>query len=382
MPPGSAIYLTYPHLAHVDAAQLDEVQTILERTNAGRGRPKENGADPLYQRPKKRTRFPGQHARCWYCGRQAVWGANGEKHNLICAGARNWQCWNGTGFTGEFATRQVVELILREIGKLDRFDEQFAQIQEQAYRDRYGGVAQRREELEREGEAIIRKKMNLLDYIQDHGSHSDIQGRLRELDQEALRIRAEQRSITALEQGSVWMPKSAAELKAQLETELSKLAVGSFEAAELLKQLVPEFHFYGVRLLDGGHPLPRARVLLDLSGSIQAAARVPGLQDLLRSVHTIDLFEQPPQREQIREEAVALRVQGMYQRQIGARLPGKPRQPAVQRALLLDARMHELGVESPYVVLEEPPDDYTKQRRHKHHRYQFEPLDGYVRPPL
>ena len=99
--------------------------------------------------------------------------------------------------------------------------------------------------------------------------------------------------------------------------------------------------------------------MLDLSGCIDNAAHVPELQELQISVHTIDLFERPPQRERIREEAVALRAQGLLQRQISAKLEERPRQPAVQRALLLDAMMRKSGVGSPYVVLEEPPDDYT-----------------------
>jgi AraC-like DNA-binding protein len=31
---------------------------------------------------RKRTRFPGQQARCLYCGRQCVWGGNGITSNL------------------------------------------------------------------------------------------------------------------------------------------------------------------------------------------------------------------------------------------------------------------------------------------------------------
>ena len=379
---GEPIYLDIPHLAHVDACELDETRQRLTVANKDRGRPKVNGSDPLNRRPKKRTRFPGQHARCWYCGQQAVWGSNGGARNLTCAGSRNWQCWNGTGFTGAFATRQVVDRILSELHKVEQFEEQFALILEQAHRDRNGGVTRRREELERAEAALARKKKNLLDFIQDHGSHPDIEGRLLEIHQEDSRIRQELRTLELLKQGELWFPKSATELRTQLTLQLHELAAESFEAAELLKQIVPQFDYYAVRLLDGGHPMPRARVVLDLSGSIDHAAHVPGLQDLLTSVHTIDLFERPPQRERIREEAVALRTQGLLLRQIVARLEERPKMPAIQRALTLDQMMRERGAETPYMVLEGPPDDYTKQRRHKHRRYRFEPLEGYERTPL
>jgi len=44
--------------------------------------------------------------------------------------------------------------------------------------------------------------------------------------------------------------------------------------------------------------------------------------------------------------------------------------------------MKELGLESPYVLLLEPPDDYGRLRRHKNSKYRFEPEEGYVRKPL
>ena len=56
----------------------DEVNALLDEANKGCGRKPVNGVDPRHRVPRKRTRFPGQHARCWYCGRQYVWGGNGR----------------------------------------------------------------------------------------------------------------------------------------------------------------------------------------------------------------------------------------------------------------------------------------------------------------
>jgi site-specific DNA recombinase len=73
--PQGAHYLEYPHLAHVEEDLFDEVNALLEGSNRGLGRPRVDGVDPRQGVPRKRTRFPGQHACCWYCGREYVWGA-------------------------------------------------------------------------------------------------------------------------------------------------------------------------------------------------------------------------------------------------------------------------------------------------------------------
>ena len=92
--PNGPDFKEFPHLAHIEAALWDEVNTKLNANNKKLGRKPDNGKDPLLGVPRKRTRFPGQHAHCWYCGRQMVWGANGMVGNLMCNGARQWQCWN------------------------------------------------------------------------------------------------------------------------------------------------------------------------------------------------------------------------------------------------------------------------------------------------
>jgi site-specific DNA recombinase len=88
---------------------------------------------------------------------------------------------------------------------------------------------------------------------------------------------------------------------------------------------------YTVRLCDGGHPESRARVKLNLGGSIRDIQRVPGLESLLSRELTLDLFD-PPQRERIRTEAVRLAAEGLTERCIARSLSEKVTQPAVQSA--------------------------------------------------
>jgi hypothetical protein len=44
--------------------------------------------------------------------------------------------------------------------------------------------------------------------------------------------------------------------------------------------------------------------------------------------------------------------------------------------------MKELGLDSPYVLVLEPPDGYPKLRRHKNPKYHFEPREGYQQPAI
>src|SRR5438034_10509988 len=100
-----------------------------------------------------------------------------------------------------------------------------------------------------------------------------------------------------------------------INVEFHRLTVDLLDFGDLFRQLVPQMYVYLVRLCDGGHLLPRAKVRLNLVGSIVDAALVPGLQQLLSADLTLDLFE-TPSREAIRETVVALSAQGNEQREI------------------------------------------------------------------
>jgi CheY-like chemotaxis protein len=120
------------------------------------------------------------------------------------------------------------------------------------------------------------------------------------------------------------------------------------------------------------------------AGSIDGIERLPALRDWFTRTWTIDLFEEPPQREVIRPAVVALKVQdsSLSYEQIAQMLPQKPTATAVGNAVNLHRKMMELGLDQPYVLLREPPADYTKHRRHLSEKYRFEPLPGYLPPEL
>jgi site-specific DNA recombinase len=96
--PKGPSYYECPHLVHVDAARFDRVNARLAEQNKGRARKPIDGADVRWRVPRKRTRFPGQFATCWYCGRDFVWGGNGAKgdnttRTSSCNPRKPWHRW-------------------------------------------------------------------------------------------------------------------------------------------------------------------------------------------------------------------------------------------------------------------------------------------------
>jgi hypothetical protein len=371
----------FPHLAHVTAAEWDQVNALLDAANARFRRKAVQGHDPLQGVPRKRTRFPGQYSRCWYCGRHYVWGGNGITENLMCCGPREWHCWNSIGINGSLTTRKVVEVITTELYRLDGFDDQFRTLVWQAGRDGFLDPAQRWDRLARSEVTLAQQKEHFLAAIADYGPKPMFQEKLSEIEATERTLAKERRELEGLRTRALKLPESVAQLRQMLEEKFQQLATDSPDFGELLRQLVPEFHVYLVRLCDGGHLLPRARIRLNLGGIISDTQHVEGLETLLMRVWTLDLFE-PPQRERIREEAVRLAAQGLNQREIAQQLPEKATQTAVQRALALNHKMQELGLDSPYVLVQEPPQDYPKLRRFQNAKYQFTPLEGYQPPRI
>lgn len=383
--PNGPMYYECPHLAYLDPVEFDELNALLDQKNAKSGRKPIDGRDPLCGRPRKRTRFPGQFGRCWYCGRHQVWGGNGVTENLMCSGARKWQCWNAVGYKGELAVARVTEAISRELYALDGFAEQYRELVAAAGKNDSDDVARRREKLEADERAITRRQANLQEAIAEFGLLPWVREKVNELKVAEARAGAERRALERLVGKQLVLPTSTDEFRGLFEQSFAELAHDSFEFGMLLQKIVVDFRVHLVRLCDGGGLLSRAKVKLALDGIIPDAGQVPGLSQLLYREATLDLFE-PVQREAIREDSARLAATGMGPTAIAAAITlpdGKhPTDTAVQRALKLDERMRQLNLTSPYVVVIEPPEDCAKLRRHKNVEYRFQPLDGYQRPEL
>lgn len=373
--PNGAHFIEVPHLAHLDEVIFDELQEALSARNSKFKRKLVDGVDPRANVPKKRSRFPGQLVTCHYCGRFYGWGANGQGGHLGCSGTKKWKCWNSISFDGLLAVEAMVAAITAELRGLTGFESQFAEIVAAAHQQLHGGDSAARTEFEQQLRRLNKEKANVMAAVRENGSYATLTDELDAIQKQEKELsskldRLERRASTKL-----ILPESTGELLERFESEFGRLAIESTEFDILMRRLVPSISVHLVRRIDGGHPLPRAKVTLNLAGIYPDINLVPEFAKLVKREVTLDLFK-PTQIDLIRMPALILRNQGMTHQQID-QLEVRPTKTAVSNALALHETMDSAGLVSPYVVLNEPPSDYNKLRRHRNKRYHFEPLEGY-----
>ncbi len=231
------------------------------------------------------------------------------------------------------------------------------------------------QEIEVEAQALARTKRNVQAAIAEYGPSQLIREKLVEIEKSEAAL-SYKRSLFSQPDREPALPKSTTELRTAMEAEFQRLAVSSYDFADLMRTLVPNFSVHLVRLCDSRRLLPRAKVRLNLAGSFPDVERLSGAEAMMSRELTINLFD-PPQRELIRPEVIRFASAGLRQRDMASRLQGYPTQAAISRAFRLHQRMLELGLEDPYIIVLEPPNDRRKLRRHQHPRFRFEPLNGF-----
>ena len=380
--PKGPTYRECPHLAHLDPAEFDELNVLLKAKNDKYRRKLVNGIDPR-GRCRASGRFPGP-ARLLLVLRLALrlgrQRGDGEPDVLRQPGLALLEL---VRLRWPLGRQRLVSVITAELYQLDGFEAQFTEMVRSAQRDRSGGTADGWSQLLSDEAALAKEKENFNNAIKMFGARPTLLEQLNDIETREKELVPRRHRLEHLQTKTLELPESIGELRQRMEDEFKRLAVDSPEFGDLMRQLVPEFYVYLVRLVDGGHPLSRAKVKLTLAGIVPDAQLVPGLGEMLTRELTLDLFEKPPQRERIREEVVRLAAERIPQRQIAARLTEeKPKLAAVQKVLALDQKMKELGLETPYVLVTEPPEDYPKLRRHKNPKYRFQPREGYQRPAI
>jgi hypothetical protein len=374
-------YYDAPHLAFFDEEFFRELNSALDQKNACYAHAKSEGHASSPRRSRKRTHFPGQHARCLYCGRLFLWGGNGITGHLMCGGSREWRCWNSIGFDGAIAAKRVGEEILASLDAVQGFHEQFANMV---------GLAQSQgRDLDREWADLRRREQkyrseydNLKKALREFGEKPIVLEQINELEIEEKNLLRERQRLDYASQTRLDLPLTFAEVREHLQIEFQRLAGDSFDFGDLLRALVPEFQVFLVQLIDGGAPLPMAKIKLNLCGHLPDHAHVPGLADLVSCEKIVPLFEHPPKHELIRAQVVEMRssTEKLSIKKIASRIAPATSAKVVGDALKLQQRMQDLGVASPYRTLHEPPANFPKLRRHLNPRYRFEPLQGYVPP--
>lgn len=374
-------YFNAPHLAFVSPEVFDEVNALLTARNQNYRRKLVNGVDPLTGVPRRRSIFPAMTATCWYCGRHYVWGGNGVTGHLMCSGSRERRCWNSIGFSGELATKKIVENITTHVRGLDGFEQQFQGLVQASSSSVAEDRQSRQKQLDAREKELARQRENLANMMRELGPDPLVLDTREKLRLEELAHAADKRELAREIEAAKAPPPTPQRVRDLFEAEFLRLSKDSREFSDLLRRLVTAFHIFLVRSCDSQHLVPRAMIRLNLGAISSEIAAYPQLKSLLEFDLVFDLFS-PPERIVLRDEAVRLNAQGLTLAQIASQIPGKPSDTAVGRALKLDALMRAQQLVTPYVPVYEPIADHGKLKRSRHPAYQFTPLSGYVPPPL
>lgn len=362
-----------PHLAFIEPERYDRVIRLLTVRNRKYRRREVDGRDPRANVPKKRTRWPGQQLDCGICGRMLVYGGHGQKDHLMCSGARGYQCWNAITCDGPLAAAKLTGAVLEELTSLPEFDDEFRNlVREEAARldaRRRDGVRDAEKQLER----VDRDIDHLVRAIREAGGSKSLIEELRRREAEKADLQRSREEARRIPVRQIELP-SVDEIRRMFHEAIKSTDLASPEFGRLMQRVLPRIRVFPVRLVDGGHPVLRAGVELNLAQlTPHFQAFEPGLALLNRQL-TVDLFD-PPQRELFRPQVVALRASGRTEREIARELGITV--TAVQRAAALARKMESMGLADAYVPIIEPPEDYAKLKRHLHDRYEFAPLDGF-----
>jgi site-specific DNA recombinase len=373
-PPEERLERECPHLALIDPERYDRVIRMLDERNACYRRKGENGRDTRADVPKKRTIWPGQHLFCGICGRMFVYGGHGKNDHLVCFGAKDYKCWQGITVDGPLASGKMTDAVLEAIKTLPDFDETLVNLVARELETFGSACKQELVLIERELVKIARIIENILSFLRDgHGSEAVAED-LKRQEHRKLQLERQRDAIRTRPKQIPELPPIE-EIKSLARESMREQGDRPQEFGRLMRRLIPRIVVHPFRLCDGGHIVLRARFSLTLVSFVAQAEGIDAAEDSLTQDLEIDLFD-PPQREKYRQVVVEQRAAGRKEREIADELGIT--QPAVQYAAALQRAMDRLGITDPYLPVNEPPEDYAKLRRHKHRRFNFEPLSDEV----
>ncbi|MDB5348598.1 MAG: Recombinase [Schlesneria sp.] len=376
--PASELLIRHcPHLAFFDPAYYDGMIAMLRLRN-GKYRRGKDGTDCRRNVPRGRTRWPGQHLRCGICGRKFVFGGHGQKDHLMCDGARHHLCWNSVTCDGPLAVSKVLAAILGEVERLEGFDETFRCL---VIEEAQAGVKEMAEEIARvdsQQRSLARSIDNYTKAIGELGMSSALLNSLREAETRLTDLNFRRQGLKKAQLAKIPAMPTADELRTLANEAFLDIDVGTPEFARLMRELISDIHVYPFRLIDGGLPVLRAKLSLNLMAFMPSKSRLPGPALSFERMLVVDFFKKPD-RERHRPEVVAgMQIEGTTFKDMAEKLEIFP--SVAQRAGQIKRLMDSAGVSDPYLPIRAPIEGNSKYRRHHHPRFHFEPLSGYERP--
>ena len=184
----------------------------------------------------------------------------------------------------------ITDALSAELFSLEGFDVQFRSMVESAHRIGDQAPSDRRAELTRRADKIAREKRNLTAALREFGPSQTLREELAAIEAAEVELARDQRLTERSDTRPLLLPASVAELRGQFAAAFTDRTTDSPEFAKLLRPMIASFHVRLLRLCDGGHLLPQARVGLALSGIAPDLISVPDPSGLLKKEVTLNLF--------------------------------------------------------------------------------------------
>jgi DNA invertase Pin-like site-specific DNA recombinase len=343
----------HPELAHMTREEHAGLLAAMDAWAAGHGVPSGEGS-PLRGRPRSRSAWPGQHARCGACG--GLMYRNGRHLrcvNSLPGGERT--CWNRVQARFDLIRSAVLPWVLSELEGHTGFREALVESawgelqRRRSRRDGTGAECEARvAELSAQAARLAKAVARMPDSEALLAELRGVESALAEAkcERTALRERA----------GAAGMYASREDVAARLPEAVVELAADSWEFADLMRRLLPEFVVVPVQALDTGQVRPRARLTLDLSGWARPGEPVPP-----PSSAEFDLFE-PPGRIRLAAACAAAEAADPKATLQGIASGLGTDRMTVKRALAYARLMAAAGTADPYRPLSSAPASASRWR--------------------
>jgi site-specific DNA recombinase len=350
---------SYAELAHLTREEHQEVVDCLDGRRRNPGAPR-GKAHPLYNRPRSRSFWPGQHARCVWCGGlMHRCGTYLKCQNALPEGPE--VCANHVQVPFKQVRDKIIPWVLGILGQYPEYERHVIQSA--------WGECQR---LQRRGQNTCKDVEKEIAGLKDQGKKlAKAIARLGNIPLLLEEMTAVQGALTAAEQKHARLSKAkvddapvfegSADVANRLGEVLDHLALTSLDFADVLRRLLPVFEIQPVQALDTGLVRPRARLTLSLAAWCQGGEAPP------ESSIEIDLFDPPEHIKHLQRcvDAKGADPDATY-RQIAADL--KIGYMTVKRALAYAKLMAKEGLTTPYRTLTAPPASASRWKKRPRRR--------------
>jgi hypothetical protein len=345
----------HAELAHLSDAEFDELQAAIgERRERFQGR---NGSDNQTRgRPRSRSPWPGQVARCGVCG--------GLMHRmgrfLRCAGALELKarCWNKVQVPIALLNARTAEYLVGIATRFPRFRRSLANVawtqQQRCGRNRGRSLAT----LEEQIRTLERQGANLLAGIKEGGKISMMVATLQEVQNELDSLQSERNWM--IENPDCGEYRSIEDAESRVAEVLRDSIGDSLDLADLLRTVFKRLTIVPVGDLTSPQVRPRALLELDF-------ARVPESKsvdtlDIKELSFSIDVFE-PPVHVRLLDQVARLRSADPSLSNIELAKLLDVSDMSIKRTIAYSKAMRDAGSREPFRILEAPPPNASRWRR-------------------